>query len=75
MIKMLEEDEYNRGFEDALDLVNDYMQKYEDKLPKEFVISIREIIQETKDRKIEALKKDLSLVGDDISVKEKKPKK
>jgi len=75
MIKMSEEDEYNHGFEDALDLVFHYMQKYEDKLPKEFVISIREIIQETKDRKIEALKQDLSLVGDDISIKEKKTKK
>lgn len=74
MIKMVES-EYDRGFEDALDLVSYYVKKYEDKLPKEFVLSIKEIVQNVKDKKIEALKKDLYLVDDDVPVKEKKAKK
>ena len=72
---MIEEDEYDHGFEDALDLVNSYIEKYKDKLPEQFVLAIKEIIQETKDKKIAALKKDLCLTDSEISVKEKKPKK
>jgi len=72
---MIEEDKYNHGFEDALDLVNSYVERYKDKLPEQFVLSIKEIIQETKDKKIAALKKDLCLTGSKISVKEKKTKK
>ncbi len=68
------EDEYNRGFENALDLVSYYVKKYEDKLPKEFVLSIKEIVQNFKDKKIEALKKDLYLVDDEAPVKKKSKK-
>ena len=57
--------EYDRGFENALDLVSYYVKKYEDKLPKEFVLSIKEIVQNFKDKKIKALKKELYLVDDE----------
>ena len=72
---MLEKDEYDHGFEDALDLVNSYVEKYKEKLPEQFMLAIKEIVQETKDRKIAALKKDLSLTDGKIHVKEKKNKK
>ncbi len=69
-------DEYSRGFEDALDLVNDYMERCKDKLPEKFVLQIKEIIQEAKDKKIAELKKDFLLTNGEISaVKDKKDKK
>ena len=68
------ENEYDRGFENAQDLVSHYVKKYEDKLPKEFVLSIKEIVQNFKDKKIEALKKDLYLVDDEAPVKKKAKK-
>lgn len=68
--------EYDRGFEDALALVYDYMQKYKDKLPEKFVLSIKEIIQNARDKRIAELKKDLSLIDDeDLSAKDKKIKR
>ena len=68
------ENEYDRGFENALDLVSYYIKKYDDKLPKEFVLSIKEIVQNFKDKKIEALKKELYLVDDEAPVKKKAKK-
>lgn len=67
--------EYDRGFEDALDLVNDYMQKYMDKLPEKFVLQIKEVIQEAKDKRIASIKQELHLSDDEIPVKDKKSKK
>ena len=57
--------EYDRGFEDALALVYDYMQKYKDKLPEKFVLSIKEIIQNARDKRIAELKKEFSLIDDE----------
>lgn len=58
--------EYQRGIEDALDLVYDrilrYEEKHKDKLPKDFVLSIKEIIQNVKDSKIVKLERELLLV-------------
>ena len=69
-------DEYDRGFEDALALVNDYMQKCKDKLPEKFVLSVKEIIQNARDKRIAELKKDLSLIDDeDLPAKDKKTKR
>jgi len=68
--------EYDRGFEDALALVDDYMQKYKDKLPEKFVLSIMEIIQNAKNMKIAELKKDFLLIDGEASLaKEKKTKR
>lgn len=67
--------EYSRGFEDALTLVDDYMQKYMDKLPEKFVLQIKEIIQEARDKRILELKKEFSLTDSEISVEGKKAKK
>jgi len=68
-------DEYSRGFEDALDLVNDYMERCKDKLPEKFVLRIKEIIQEARDKRILELKKEFSLTDSEISVEKKKTKK
>jgi len=67
-------DEYSRGFEDALTLVDDYMQKYMDKLPEKFVLLIKEVIQEARDKRILELKKEFSLTDSEISVERKKPR-
>ena len=68
-------DEYHRGFEDALTLVDDYMQKYMDKLPEKFVLQIKEVIQEARDKRILELKKEFSLTDSEILVERKKTKK
>jgi len=68
-------DEYSRGFEDALTLVDDYMQEYMDKLPEKFVLRIKEIIQEARDKRILALKKEFSLTDSEIHVEGKKTKR
>ena len=68
-------DEYSRGFEDALDLVNDYMQKYKGKLPEKFVLQIKEIIQEARDKRIASIKQEFLLSDDEIPVKDKKSRK
>jgi len=68
-------DEYSRGFEDALTLVDYYMQKYKDKLPEKFVLQIREVIQEARDKRILELKKEFSLTDSEIFVEGKKNKK
>jgi len=65
-------DEYSRGFEDALTLVDYYMQKYEGKLPEKFVLQIKEVIQEARDKRILELKKELSLTDSEIYVEGKK---
>ncbi len=63
--------EYDRGFEDALDLVHDYIQRYKGKLPEDFVLSIKEIIQNVRDRRIAELKKELSLIDEDLPANNK----
>ena len=68
-------DEYSRGFEDALDLVNDYMRKYEGKIPEKFVLQIKEIIQEARDKRIASIKQEFLLSDDEIPVKDKKSRK
>lgn len=68
-------DEYSRGFEDALDLVNDYMERCKDKLPEKFVLQIRELIQNAIDKKIAELKKEFLLTDSEISVEGKKTKR
>lgn len=60
------EDKYNFIFADALDLVNSHMQKCKDKFPKEFVLQIKKIVQNFKDKKIGALKKELCLVDNEV---------
>ncbi len=68
--------EYDRGFEDALALVHDYMQKYKDNLPENFVLSIKEIIQNAKDKKIADLKKEFNLIDAEVlPAKDKKTNK
>jgi hypothetical protein len=68
-------DEYARGFEDALDLVNDYMERCRDKLPEKFVLQIKEVIQEARDKRILELKKEFSLTDSEIHVEGKKTKR
>ena len=51
--------EYNRGFEDALALVNNRMQNHKDKLPESFTKSIAEIIRRVNESKIVKIERDL----------------
>ncbi len=67
-------DEYSRGFEDALDLVNSYIEKYKEKIPQEFVLQIKEIVQNARDKKVANLKKELLLTGKKISTEGNKTK-
>ena len=65
VIKMVEY-EYNRIFEDTLDLVNSHMQKCKDNGPRRFVLQIKKIVQNFKDKRIGALKKELCLVDNEV---------
>jgi len=67
-------DDYSRGFEDALTLVDYCMQKYKGKLPEKFVLQIKGIIQEAQDKRILKLKKEFSLTDSEILVEGKKAK-
>ena len=67
-------DEYDNGFRDALDLVNDYMERCKDKLPEKFVLQIKGIIQEARDKRILELKREFSLTDSEIFVEGRKPR-
>jgi len=51
------------------------MERCEDKLPEKFVLQIKEVIQEARDKRILELKKEFSLTDSEISVEGKKAKR